>query len=118
MHQAPSEFGPIEFAWDDGQFTTLDANSDWTLELSAQPWSDPFANAPTDERHRLAAEVGLWEPAALPSDLQKVVGRTASAVEPMLNEVGELVGVRIGFSDVVVSVSVADGNVVVTVDHR
>ena len=113
-HEA-SDFGPLEFGWSGGEFTTLDVKGDWTLELSLQPWSDPFATATAEYRAALAKEVGLWEPMPLSEEFHKVMGSIVTAVDPLLNEMGELTGLKITFGDVVVLAKSYEGNLLVSV---
>ena len=111
--QDPSEPAPIEFTWDDGTTTTLDANADWTLDLSTRPWDDPLKNVTGFQRVELADEVGLWEPAPPWDALSRVVGQSVSAAEVELDDVGELTGIRFVFEDVVVRGRVVEGDLTV-----
>ncbi|MCL3862103.1 hypothetical protein [Actinotalea sp. K2] len=108
-----SESGPIEFGWADGTWLTLDANADWTLALSTQPWVDPYAGVSVAEREALAQEVGLWHQAPAPIALRRLVGQSVASVLPEFNEVGELVGLKLAFEAQVVAARVVGGEVVV-----
>lgn len=105
----------VELGWSDGTFTTLDATADWTLDLTSQPWTDPYAGAGAVERQELADEVGLWEPTTATGDLNSLVGRSVTSVDPILNEAGELSGLELGFGDVTLLAVVEAGNLVVHV---
>ncbi|MFC4784023.1 hypothetical protein ACT8ZV_06085 [Nocardioides sp. MAHUQ-72] len=114
----PSESGPIELGWSDGTFTTLDANADWTLDLTSKPWTDPYAGAGADERQELADEVGLWEPTTATGDLNILVGRSVTSVGPILNEAGELSGLELAFGDWLLLAAVEAGNLAVHVSRE
>lgn len=94
-----SLFGPLEFGWDRDGFTTLDANTDWTLDISPRQWSDPFAQMTNVQRARLATEVGIWEEGPLPEWLGQFVGLTVSETQPQLNHMGDLIGLRVAFGE-------------------
>lgn len=115
---APSEPGPIEFSWDDGTHLTLDANTDWTLDLSQQRWADPYAGVEERERQELAQAVGLWEEAAIPAELNRLVGQVVSFAEPQFNEVGEVTGLQLTFKDVTVVARVLTGELAIEVLDR
>ena len=51
--------GPLELAWENDSVTAFDVASDWTLEITETPWSDPFANASPDHLRDLEDEVGV-----------------------------------------------------------
>lgn len=91
------KLGPLELGWANGEFTTLDANADWTLDVSFRPWIDPFKRASDKDRQRLSFELGLWEAVDLPEELHALIGRTVTDVRPIMNEVGELSGLEIEF---------------------
>lgn len=111
----PSLPGPAEFGWNHNSYLTLDVATDWTLSLSTQPWSDPFADADTMQRRELARQVGLWEEAPPSRRLGQLVGQALTSVDPMLNEVGELSGLRLGFDRVAIIALVWDGAVAIHV---
>jgi hypothetical protein len=113
--QPSSEFGPLELGWADGRFTTLDANADWTLDIAARAWSDPFADVPADERLRITMEMGVWEPSPPSDELTPLIGRTVTALEPILNEVGEFARLEITFGDIGLTAAVESGNLMVSV---
>ncbi len=116
--QPPSETGPIEFTWDDGTRLTMDANTDWTLDLSSRPWTDPYPSVSESERKALAQEVGLWQEAPIPSALGRLVGQVVTSAAPELNEVGELTGLSLAFETQVVGARVLGGEVTVEVLDR
>lgn len=111
----PSTVGPIEFLWADGTWLTLDTNTDWTLDLSTQPWRDPYGAATGGEREVLAQEVGLWRQASTPGALSRLIGQVVTSAMPELNGVGELAGLRVVFETQVVAARVLGGNLVVEV---
>lgn len=115
LGEEPSEFGPVEFGWSDGRYTTIDADSDWTMELTEARWQDPYAETSAEQREELAAEVGLWEPAPLEDDLASVIRREVSATEVDLNEVDDISALHIAFGDVIVSARLYGGNLYVSV---
>ncbi|MDF0513910.1 hypothetical protein PX701_09795 [Agromyces sp. H3Y2-19a] len=110
-----SSTGPVEFAWDDGTFSTIDVGSDWVITVASRAWIDPFANASDVERQQLAIDVGLWEVEPSPRALMPVVGHILTGVEGVRNEVGLVDEVRIMFADVVVVAEVDDGDLAVTI---
>ncbi|GAB78178.1 hypothetical protein [Austwickia chelonae] len=114
----PSEPGPIEFTWDDGTRLTLDANADWTLNLSSKPWADPYADASELERNALAQEVGLWEAALIPIAMSRLIGQAVTSAAPEFNEFGELTGLSVAFEEQVVGVRVVGGELIVRVVDR
>lgn len=111
----PSETGPVEFLWDDGTYLSLDANTDWTLNLSSSPWADPLESLAEGRRQALAQEVGLWEEAAIPNNLTQLIGQAVISADPELNEVGELTGLRLGFEAEVVAARVLSGKLAIEV---
>ncbi|MFT3887742.1 MAG: hypothetical protein QM713_06220 [Arachnia sp.] len=113
-----SETGPIEFTWDDGTWLTVDVKTDWTLELSEQPWSDPFARASASQRRELAVSVGLWEQAPMSAELCRLVGRVVTSAVLDLNEVGGAAGLTVAFDGLSVSARVAGGELAVEVHER
>lgn len=114
--EAPSDFGPVEFGWEDGKFTTVDVTAEWTLDVSEGTWTDPFEGASREKRDELAAEVGLWEPAPLESNLSQVLGRTVWAADTERNAVEDISGIRLTFEGLIVKARVENGNLDVTVD--
>lgn len=111
------EFGPLELGWSDGRFTTLDVNADWTLDVAARAWVDPFASISAAERLRVAEDVGVWVLSPHSDELDQVIGCTVTAVEPILNEIGELAGVEIIFGDLDLVATSESGNLTVSVRH-
>ena len=116
--ESVSATGPLELAFDDRSVLTLDAKADWTLHMSNQPWTDPYADASEDERGVLARDVGVWHEVATPTSLARLVGQRVSSAEPELNEIGELTGLSIAFETHVVSARVLDGELTVKVHDR
>ena len=108
-----SDAGAVEFAWDDGTHLTLDANADWTLDISAQQWLDPFAPVSVSQRAQLAMEVGVWERASIGADLSRLIGQVVTSTAPEFNEVGELTGLTVAFDDMSVSARVVGGKLAV-----
>lgn len=113
--QPPTGTGPVEFLWNDGTYLSLDASTDWTLNLSSAPWTDPFEGASEGRRQALAQEVGLWEEVTTPTNLAQFIGQAVTSVDPELNEVGELTGLRIGFDAGVVAARVLSGELAIEV---
>jgi len=108
----------LELGWTNGQITTLDANADWTLGVAFRGWEDPLAGASAEERFELAREVGLWESVPTPDDLKSLIGLTVTVIDPILNEVGELVGLEFVFGGVVLIVTLWAGELSVRVCPR
>jgi hypothetical protein len=113
--QPHGEPGALELDWGGGEYTTLDVNADWTLDVAFRSWTDPFADASVEERQRLSGDVGLWDTAEPGDDLLALVGRTVTAVQPLLNEVGELTGLEISFAETRVVARVESGGLEVRV---
>ncbi|KQY43769.1 hypothetical protein ASD18_15505 [Cellulomonas sp. Root137] len=113
----PSTFGPIEFGWADGDVTTFDVRSDWTLEVVATPWFDPYADADEVRRAELAVEVGLWNPStpSLADPLRAVVGQSIGHVEPIFDQVADLTGVEVTFEATTVLATMYGGQLVIQV---
>lgn len=116
--EPPSETGPLELAWDDGTVLTLDADTDWTLHVSGQPWVDPYASVSGRELEALAREVGLWHEAKVPTSLARLVGQTVTSSEPLLDEMGDLTGLSLAFETQVVTARVEGGQLTVEVVER
>jgi hypothetical protein len=110
--------GPIEIAWDDDTWLSLDAKSDWTLEVSSRQWVDPYANVSAAEFKRLAGEVGIWEQASIPPGLDQLVGQVVIAAAPKINEVGELTGVSLAFLEQVLVARVLGGELSIDLTAR
>lgn len=113
--QAPTPTGPLELTWDDGLVTVVDVHADWTLNISIDPWVDPYLQAGSSERDRLGRELGLWSrrPADASNGLSALVGATVTAVEPRYNEVDELVGIDIAFDAIRLTITQWAGDLVV-----
>jgi hypothetical protein len=109
--------GPVELVWEDGQTTTIEANADWTLAVSPRPWADPFVGAGESELRALEDEVGVWIRGDRVDDepLAVIIGHAASGSAPILDEVGQFVGLQIAFDDVEVQFRVVAGEVQVEV---
>ena len=107
--------GPIEFAWDDGTWLTLDSGADWTLDVSSRPWVDPYAHASESELDELVREVGIWREVPVRGPLCQLVGQAVTSVEAELNEVGELTGLGLGFEAQAIAARVLRGELVVEV---
>jgi len=75
--------------------TTFDAQGDWTLGISSEPWIDPSAGVPDAARSAFESEVGTW--IADSNALSQLVGLEASVAIPLLDEVGQLVGLDVDF---------------------
>lgn len=105
----------LEITWDDATVLTLDVNADWTLGLAGARWAHPLAGATDAERDRLA-DLGTWQVDDSPADLDSIVGRMVTAVEPYINEVGELSGLTIVFEGTVVRALVFNGELRMEVD--
>lgn len=114
----PSETGPVEFTWDDGTFLTLDVNTDWTLDLSNQPWNDPYAEGPEVERRALESEIGVWRQMSAPPSMHLLVGQVVISVNPEFNEVGEVAGAMLCFEDKIMVARVLEGGLSVEVHDR
>jgi len=96
--------GPLELRWDDGEATSFDIWTDWSLKIIPGPWPDPFADAAPEELPALESEVGIWVARAVaePDALATVIGQMLRTSEPERNEMGELDGVRLSFDSVTV----------------
>lgn len=109
--EPPTPGCALEILWQSGEVTVLDENTDLTLSVTSSQWRDPYANCDEAQLTRLATEVGLWsrqEPAA-GDPLARIIGETATGVEPILNRVMELAGINIRFDSVALSATVAMG---------
>ncbi|MBL0886367.1 hypothetical protein [Myceligenerans indicum] len=113
--------GPLELIWDDGQVTVLDVRSDWTLDVSSDPWVDPYLEATPPEREHLGREVGLWSRILIDEsadDLSAVVGARVTAAEPWHNEIGELAGADITFDTARITLRQWAGDLVVVTSRK
>lgn len=102
--------GPVQFDWSDGGSTTIEAGSDWALEMSDGPWRDPFVAVSDADRKVLADEIGIWEldPQERRS-LAVVVGHEVSRVGLVRDEVGETVGADLEFGSDLVRMRIVKG---------
>ncbi len=107
--------GPVEFAWDDGSFLTIDVNTDWTLDFSLTPWADPFAKADVDQRRELSALGWLWFECEVGGDLPQIEGQRLISSELNRNIVGEVQGIRLEFDGATVAAHVRGGDLDVDV---
>lgn len=106
----------VELEWDNGGFTTLDINADWTLCVADSRWVDPYWDAIGAKREEIAREVGLLEPTDAGEDLGRLVDQKVVSVEELFNEVGELTGIRVIFRDFVFVARMWAGDLEVWVD--
>ena len=109
--EPPTPGCALEILWHTGEVSVLDENTDLTLSVSSTPWRDPYSNCDEAQLDRLATEVGLWsrQPIEDGDPLAPIVGETATEVEPILNKVLELAGIKIRFNSVVLKAEVAMG---------
>lgn len=107
--------GPVEFAWDDGSFLTIDVNADWTLGFSAASWTDPFAKANADQRRELSALGWLWFECKGVGSLQQIEGQSLVSAELKQNTAGEVTGVTLEFARSTVAAQVNGGDLHVEV---
>lgn len=112
-----ADVGPLEIAWCDGGYTSIDVNADWTLNVSDGAWLDPYAKATEEESEKLAREVGLWEPVR-DERLVGISGLAVSATTFEANEVGEIQGIKVEFNEIVLVARVFGGDLCSTLERR
>jgi hypothetical protein len=101
--------GPVQLTWFSGVVTTFDAKGDWTLGISSEPWVDPSLGVPASARSAFESEVGSW--IADWDAVSAVVGLEASSAMPVLDEVGQLVGLEVDFGSRKLLLRVFDGEI-------
>jgi hypothetical protein len=101
--------GPVQLVFDDGRGLVLCGRSDWTVRLV---WTGPHDDswlAAYDYVH----DGGRWlaRDASMEFPFASFIGRRLDDLDPVLNELDEVVGLRLDFACQILTLSLWEGEV-------
>jgi hypothetical protein len=88
--------GAVEFRWSDGAVTLIEVESDWTLGVTSEAWTDPFMDVDTQDP---GWPMGRWERSQVqPNEpLGPVLDAQLVAVRQSTSAYGERQGINFDF---------------------